>query len=107
MLLKGDSGGLLPEVIPRIKGRCLFWLDGHYSGGVTARGSEDTPIRKELEHIVAAGRDADVVLIDDARCFDGRNGYPTLEETVLFLEQRLHSVVSVAEDVIRATPRHR
>jgi hypothetical protein len=93
-------------VIPRIEGRCVFWLDGHYSGGATGRGPEDTPIRRELEHIAAAGRVWDVVLIDDARCFDGRNGYPTLDETVLFLEQRLHSVVAVAEDVIRATPWH-
>jgi hypothetical protein len=104
VLLQGDSSDLLAGVIPRIEGRCVFWLDGHYSGGQTGRGSDNTPIRRELEQIAGASRAGDVILIDDARHFDGRNGYPTLDETALFLEQRLHLVVAVAEDVIRATP---
>jgi hypothetical protein len=104
-LFLGDSGELLGDVLSRVDGRCLLWLDGHYSGGVTARGSEESPVRRELEHIGAAGRFGDVILIDDARCFDGRNGYPTVAETADFLQRRMNLVVSVAEDIIRATPR--
>jgi hypothetical protein len=103
-LLSGDSGEILGGLLPRLDGPCLFWLDGHFSGGATARGREDSPIKRELEQIAAAGRVGDVILIDDARCFDGRNGYPTVAETVEFLQRRVHLLVSVAEDIIRGTP---
>jgi hypothetical protein len=103
-LLRGDSGALLGRVLKQIAGPCLFWLDGHYSGGVTARGPDDTPIRRELEQLFSANRSRDVILIDDARCFDGQHGYPTLEEVVALLKRHLSGVVAVAEDVIRATP---
>ena len=29
----------------------IFWLDGHYSAGITAMGEQATPIFKELTHI--------------------------------------------------------
>lgn len=47
-----------------------FWLDGHYSGGSTYRGTELTPVRKELQ-IIKSNLDSFAtvtVLIDDIRC---------------------------------------
>ena len=80
-LWRGDSGSVLPRVLDGIDQPTLFWLDGHYSGPGTAQGTADTPIRLELEHI---GRHAlcgsHLVIIDDARLFDGTNGYPTVNE---------------------------
>jgi hypothetical protein len=32
-MLWGDSEQLLPQVLNSISSDCLFWLDGHYSGG--------------------------------------------------------------------------
>lgn len=78
-VLHGDSGRLLPEVIRRLEGPTLFWLDGHYSGGVTARGESDTPVVQELAAILADPSSQHVVLIDDARCF-GSGDYPSLDE---------------------------
>lgn len=40
----GDSAWMLPEVLHSINQPALFWLDGHYSAGITARGVKDTPI---------------------------------------------------------------
>lgn len=105
ILLRGDSGRLLAEVMPRIETACLFWLDAHYSGGVTARGVDNTPIRGELGHILAATRTEDVILIDDAHSFDGQNGYPTVEDLLALIQGGPPGVVAVAEDIIRITPR--
>ncbi len=79
VVLHGDSGRLLPEVIQRLEGPTLFWLDGHYSGGVTARGELDTPVVHELAAILGDPSSQHVVLIDDARCF-GSGDYPSLDE---------------------------
>ncbi len=76
-LIHGDSAQAIADLASRINEPCLFWLDAHYSGGMTERGSLDTPIMQELRTIVARGYD-DVILIDDARLFVGLDDYPTL-----------------------------
>ena len=76
-LLKGDSGVILPELLTRIKEPAFFWLDAHYSGGITARGTIDTPIERELQAIMNHPIKEHVILIDDARHFTGTNNYPT------------------------------
>ena len=79
-LLQGDSEQMLPMVLERLNEPALFWLDAHYSGGVTARGPIDTPIVRELRAVLSHHMRGHVVLIDDAHEFVGRNDYPTLEE---------------------------
>ncbi len=68
-VLNGDSATMLPEAIRLVDGPVLYWLDAHYSGGVTARGDMETPILKELALIADRKETGDVVLIDDARLF--------------------------------------
>jgi hypothetical protein len=77
-LLRGDSASTLRTVLERIDSPAIFWLDGHYSGGVTARGSVDYPIIDELRHIGAHPIDDHVILVDDARLFTGTDGTPSL-----------------------------
>jgi hypothetical protein len=101
-ILCGDSGELLPEVCKNVDSPALFWLDAHYSAGVTARGSTDTPIESELRAVLDRGNRADVVLIDDAREFLGRGGYPSvdfLRDLVVTLAP--DAVFSVDCDIIR------
>lgn len=77
----GDSGNVMPEVLKVISQPALFWLDGHYSGEGTARGVKDTPICRELHHISGHPLLGEhLVIIDDARCFNGQNDYPDLNE---------------------------
>lgn len=84
----GDSGVVLGEVLKRIHQPTLFWLDGHYSGGATARGIESTPIKHELAHIAEHEHVGQhVVVIDDARLFCGADGYPTIGETKALAEK--------------------
>jgi len=79
-ILHGDSGSVLPAILAEINEPCLFWLDGHYSGGITAKGDLNTPIMQELNCILDHFIEEHVILIDDAREFHGYNDYPTIEE---------------------------
>jgi hypothetical protein len=62
----GDSGAAISDILHRIDQPALFWLDAHYSGGITADAGYD-PILKELSSIFAHSIKSHVVLIDDAR----------------------------------------
>ena len=104
-IIEGDSGAVLPTLLSNIRTPCLFWLDGHYSGGVTAQGNIDTPIGQELKIILSHPIRDHVILIDDARLFNGTQDYPTIDELKqLFAEMRPDFQFSVANDVIRACP---
>jgi hypothetical protein len=101
-LLQGDSARLIPQVLTGISAPALFWLDGHYSGGETARGERSTPVREELLAVLRHPVEGHVILIDDARCFTGQDDYPTLPELqALVARERPDLSFSVADDVIR------
>jgi hypothetical protein len=102
----GDSGEVLRSIVPSLDKAAVFWLDGHYSGGVTGRGGVDTPVIAELEVVLADHRFPHVVIIDDAREFVGANGYPTIEELTQLVKSRRGDLsVSVVHDGIRLVPR--
>lgn len=86
-LLQGDSGKVLHEIIGNINEQAIFWLDGHYSSGVTAQGEKDCPVYEELSAIFKNNH-KHILLIDDARHFVGQGDYPTAEELVAFVNQQ-------------------
>jgi hypothetical protein len=101
-ILTGDSGEVLPRVVEELHEPALFWLDGHFSGGVTALGAHVTPIEQELDAILDASRPPHLVLVDDIRLFDGTDGYPPLERIrELVAARRPGTVVEVADDIAR------
>ncbi len=103
-LLQGDSGEVLTQLTPTIKTPALFWLDGHYSAGETAKGDLNTPIMKELDAVLG-GNVSHVVLIDDARCFNGTEDYPTLDGLKQHVATlRSDYTVEVKQDIIRVCP---
>jgi hypothetical protein len=105
-IICGDSAQILPYVLQRLAEPALFWLDGHYSGGETARGQQDTPIVTELEWILASPKSLHVIVIDDARCFGTDPGYPTLDELRQQVVARRPDLdFEVSGDSIRITPR--
>jgi hypothetical protein len=104
-LVLGDSSDALPQVLSEVRQPSIFWLDGHYSGGVTGRGALDSPIAKELAHIWRHGRFEHVILIDDARHFTGQDGYPTVQELgEIVASHRPAWVCEVRDDIIRIHP---
>jgi hypothetical protein len=105
-LIHGDSGDELGNIISKIDQPALFWLDGHYSRGVTARGNKDTPIYEELHHILNAPDRGHVIIIDDARCFGTDSAYPRIEElSELIKSKRTNTDIIVLDDSIRIVPK--
>jgi hypothetical protein len=100
----GDSALMLPDVLIDIAEPALFWLDGHYSAGNTAKGDKETPILGELDAILRHAIKGHVILVDDARCFDGTADYPTLQQLESYLRERRPSAsFEVRDDIIRIT----
>lgn len=103
-ILQGDSGNLLPVLLSHISEQCLFWLDAHYSGGLTAKNEVETPIMQEINAILSHHIRNHCILIDDARMFVGQNDYPTMETLKEFiLSKRPDSLFDIEDDVIRIT----
>ncbi len=98
-ILFGDSSDVLPEILKDLTEPALFWLDGHYSGGETAESN--CPVLSELDAITNSPIIHEI-LIDDARCFDGTNGYPTLKEIAQLLSEKVRKYeIEVDLDIIR------
>jgi hypothetical protein len=101
-IMYGDSGKIMRFILKDIHEPCLFWLDGHYSSGVTARGEKVCPIFEELEAIFSSAAGFNhVILIDDARLFTGKGGYPQIDELTHFIKSRNNNYQVLTEkDVI-------
>jgi len=101
-LVQGDSGQKIGEILAVLNEPCLFWLDGHYSEGITAKGNLNTPIIAELDHIFNHKISSHVILIDDARCFIGADDYPSVNELQKFVLGKKPNVkFYIADDIIR------
>ena len=102
MIFQGDSGETLGEILASIKRPCLFWLDGHYSAGFTAKGSLETPIENELRHISGHSlKRSHIVLVDDARCFTGEGDYPSMQSLRDWATNEGFDRFEVRDDIVR------
>lgn len=63
----GSSSDILGSVIENINEKIIFWLDGHYSGGNTAKGDKYCPLEEELNWIKSHKIKNHVIMIDDIR----------------------------------------
>lgn len=103
VLLQGDSGERIVDVIAQLTDPALFWLDAHYSAGETARGDVDTPIHAELIAVLGDER-PHVILVDDMREFvNSAQDYPPLDAIRQIAQDHNYSMTT-ALDVIRLVP---
>ena len=104
-ILQGDSSERLKDLLPALQKPAIFWLDAHYSGGVTAKGKKECPIYEELDAIFSSTINH-ILLIDDARSFDGTDDYPTISKlTAFILSHRPDALIQVKDDIIRVEPK--
>ena len=96
---------VLPLLLAKLDRSATFWLDGHYSGTFTGRGALDTPVSAELDAILSHPVPGHVVLIDDARLFDGTDGYPPMSSVLAHFEAHPRYRAEVSTDIIRIVPR--
>lgn len=57
-----------------------YWLDGHYSGGDTGFGVEETPLIRELEFILSRSVEGELIYVDDMRIYRNMNDSVNLEK---------------------------
>jgi len=101
---EGDSREVLRRILPSVNSPTLFWLDAHYSEGITARAEIDSPISEELEIILALQK-RPIILIDDARMFDGTKGYLTSDAVRKIVDTRRPGwSVKMEHDIFRVYP---
>lgn len=111
-IIHGDSSDKLPQILNEIDKTGLFWLDGHYSSEfylngeyfITAKADKNTPVETELKFLLNA-QFPHLILIDDARLFDGTHDYPHLKK----IEQKVADSskefnVFVKHDIIHILP---
>jgi len=103
-VLCGESSGLLPQILAAIREPVVFWLDAHYSGGVTAKGASECPLERELQIIAEHACHDHVILIDDVRLM-GSGDFPSLER-VCELARRVNPRyrIEVRDDILRCEP---
>lgn len=104
-ILHGDSGETLSEILLHINEPCLFWLDAHSSRGDTVRGIVETPIMKELLAIFSHPNKKHIILIDDARGFNGTHDHPTIVHLQKYIQEKAPEYrYEIENDIIRITP---
>ena len=102
-LLLGDSGTVFEKLLPKLENKCIFWLDGHYSGSGTGKGELVSPIIKEIRAIHKFHRSDNCILIDDYRLFGLESGYPSLEEVKFeILNINKNYIIEIDSDCIVA-----
>jgi len=97
-IINDSSENCLEEVLKNLKAvnNICFWLDGHFSGGDTFQGEDDTPILKELKVIerYLESFEKISILVDDFRLFNTKNltnkeVYPDKSELVNWSEKNI------------------
>jgi hypothetical protein len=106
-IFNGDSSNILPLILKNINESAIFWLDGHYSDGITAKGKLNCPIFNELKAIFDMNNNLEhIILIDDARHFIGESDYPTIDELSNYITSRnVNYSLEVKNDIIRIMPK--
>lgn len=110
-VVQGSSRDVMPGVVSDLQGPTFFWLDGHWSGGVTAGADDPCPLDGELDAIASSPLASEcLVAIDDARLCgfprsnepDG-DAYPSMLEVLTKLDS-MGLCPFVVDDVILGVP---
>ncbi|TRX55612.1 hypothetical protein FNH22_18475 [Fulvivirga sp. M361] len=109
--LYGDSRVLLRKIIDEQTEPYLFWLDAHWSDGITYGEEDQCPLMEELG-IIRSSKFTNFLFIDDARLFlsppplpNVIHYYPTISEIIGELDNYDEDMYTVVyEDAIISIP---
>jgi len=65
----GDSAIVFESLLSNITDKCIFFLDGHWSGDDTGRSNKDCPLEEEITNINNLFLNDAIIIIDDFRLF--------------------------------------
>ena len=107
----GDSRTELSKLVEKLNSSSIFWLDAHWSGGLTYGKTDQCPLVEEI-NILNRSRFEHFILIDDARLFTSPPQLPHQIEqwpNIASVINALNSgngdrYIVIIEDVIIAVP---
>jgi hypothetical protein len=106
----GDSNIVFQNLLPTITDKCIFFLDGHHSGGDTGKSEKDCPLVEEITHINNLFQNESIIIIDDYRLFGldstsgmlGEDWRDINKETILdILKSRIEKVYHLDSDMAK------
>jgi hypothetical protein len=98
-VLLGDSSIVLKDLLNVFPDTSFtFWLDGHYSGPGTAKGSKESPLMEELEMILSRSTTNDLIYIDDMRIYKNYDSEINEENIIKLVKQYRPEAVVTYED---------
>jgi len=111
--LFGDSRALLDKVVGKLAEPAIFWLDAHWSGGLTYGDDDQCPLVEEIKIIDSSSLDH-FIFIDDARLFlsspqppHNIHQWPTISDLIFALKSTSpNKFIVIIEDVIIAVPEY-
>jgi hypothetical protein len=87
-VLQGDAAKLLPTIFAEPDhAEAIVFLDGHFSGGITAHGDIPEPALVELEILARYSQRICGIVIDDFRLFGLEPSFPKKSELILAIER--------------------
>jgi hypothetical protein len=99
-LIQGDSGKSLKYILDIIDKPAIIFLDGHYSGGITAKGELMCPIYNELDLIFNSNL-PHLIIIDDRRLFNGNDDYPIFDDLKAYINLKKSNLkIDLFDDLI-------
>jgi hypothetical protein len=101
-VIQGDALEVLPKILEKKDiDDILVFLDGHFSGGITACGELPEPAIEELKILANSQKKIAAIIIDDFRLFGTEPGFPTKSALFQAIEDHLPSFsVTVALDQV-------
>lgn len=103
-VLQGDALDILPKILNNDINDTLVFLDGHFSGGVTACGSMPEPAIEEIKILAQFKEKIAAIVIDDFRLFGTEAGFPSKSSLFQTIEEYLPGfTVAVSFDQVIIT----
>jgi hypothetical protein len=108
----GDSRAEMFRIVKRLKGKSIFWLDAHWSGGLTYGNNDQCALLEEINIINLYSNNEHFIFIDDARLFTSPpqpphtvEQWPDITAVINALQSGIKKrYVVIIEDVIIAVP---
>jgi hypothetical protein len=91
-VIQGDAIKILPNLLDGEEvNNALVFLDGHFSGGITACGDRPEPAIEELKILAKHKSQINCIIIDDFRSFGNDLGFPKKFELLKAAEEYFDS----------------
>ena len=100
----GDSRQFLALLDQQVCNDAVFFLDAHFSSGITSREYGTCPVVEEIAIIVDKAPAA-LVVVDDLREMNGSKGYPDLAEVLDSIPNSRRVEIAFDQLIIRGDPR--